>query len=613
MVDSSAASATSRTTLDDRPASVGRMFFDRVAATPDREAYRYPSSSADGGWASMTWGETGDRVTKLAAGLIALGVELEQRVAIASGTRYEWILADLAIMSAGAATTTVYPSTISEDVAYIIGDSASHIVFAEDDTQITKLRERRGDLPSVSKVVTFDGTTDGDWVISFADLEQLGCDLLADHGGAVMDRVEKTAPDSLATLIYTSGTTGRPKGVRLRHSAWTYEGYAVQEQDILSLDDVQYLWLPLAHSFGKVLLSTQLAIGFTTAVDGTVEKIIDNLAVVRPTFMGAAPRIFEKAHARINTMTADEGGVKKKIFDQAFKVGLEVSRRKLAGEGVPPHLAVQNALFDKLVFSKIRARFGGRIRFFVSGAAALNRDIAEWFHAAGLLILEGYGLTETSAGTCVNRPTNYKIGTVGIPFAGTELKVADDGELLVKGPGVMDGYHHMEDATAEALQDGWFHTGDIGEIDDAGFVRITDRKKDLFKTSGGKYVAPQIIEGQFKAVCPYASQFVVHGNERNFVSAIVTLDPDSIEGWAKNNGMAGMSYSEIVSSDAAHAMVQGYVDQLNTRLNRWEQIKRFILLDRDLSVEEGEITPSMKVKRKVVEDHYKADLDALYR
>ncbi|MGA9345046.1 MAG: long-chain fatty acid--CoA ligase [Nocardioidaceae bacterium] len=605
MADPSGALAT----LETRPDSVGRMFFDRVAATPDREAYRYPSGD---GWTSMTWGEAGERVTKLAAGLIALGIEPEQRVAIASGTRYEWILADLAIMSAGAATTTVYPSTISEDVAYILGDSDSHVVFAEDDVQIAKLRERRGDLPALAKVVTFDGSADDDWVITLADLERLGVDLLAKQSDVVSDRIEATRPDNLATLIYTSGTTGRPKGVRLRHSAWTYEGYAVNAVDILSPDDLQFLWLPLAHSFGKVLLSAQLAIGFPTAVDGTVEKIIDNLAVIKPTFMGAAPRIFEKAHARINTMAADEGGVKKLIFDQAFRVGLEVSRRRLAGKSVPPHLSLQHALFDRLVFTKIRERFGGRLRFFVSGAAALNRDIAEWFDAAGILILEGYGLTETSAGTCVNRPTAYRIGTVGMPFDGTEIKIAADGELLIKGPGVMDGYHNNQLATDETLHDGWFHTGDIGEIDDGGFVRITDRKKDLFKTSGGKYIAPQIIEGQFKAVCPYASQFVVHGNERNFVSAIITLDEEALEGWAAQHGLGGKSYAEIVTSDAAEEMVQGYVDQLNLKLNRWEQIKRFILLDRDLSVEEGEITPSMKVKRKVVEEHNQAELDALY-
>ena len=314
MADPSGALAT----LETRPDSVGRMFFDRVAATPDREAYRYPSGD---GWTSMTWGEAGERVTTLAAGLIALGIEPEQRVAIASGTRYEWILADLAIMSAGAATTTVYPSSISEDVAYILGDSDSHVVFAEDDVQIAKLRERRADLPALTKVVTFDGSADDDWVITLADLEELGVDLLAKQSDVVSDRIDATTPDNLATLIYTSGTTGRPKGVRLRHSAWTYEGYAVDAVDILSPDDLQFLWLPLAHSFGKVLLSAQLAIGFSTAVDGTVEKIIDNLAVIKPTFMGAAPRIFEKAHARVNTMAADEGGVKKMIFDQAFRVG----------------------------------------------------------------------------------------------------------------------------------------------------------------------------------------------------------------------------------------------------------------------------------------------------
>ena len=593
------------------PPSVGRMFLDRVGASSDREAYRYPTGD---GWTSLTWAQMGERVSRVAAGLIALGIEPEERVAIASGTRFEWILADLAILCAGGATTTVYPTTIADDVAYILGDSGSRIVFAEDAVQVDKLRERRSELPSVARVVTFDDVVDSgdDWVMSLADLERRGAALLRETSSAVTQRVDACRPEHLATLIYTSGTTGRPKGVRLPHSAWTYEGVAVRELDILSADDLQYLWLPLAHSFGKVLMSMQFTIGFPTAVDGRVEKIIDNLAVVRPTFMGAAPRIFEKAHGRITTMAAGEGGAKKRIFDRAFAVGTEVSRRQLAGERVPRRLAAERALYDRLVFAKIRDRFGGRIRFFISGSAALNRDIAAWFHAAGILILEGYGLTETSAGTCVNRPQSFKLGTVGQPFPGTEAKIAGDGELLIAGPGVMDGYHNNDEATAEALRDGWLHTGDIAEIDDDGFVRITDRKKDLFKTSGGKYVAPQSIEGQFKAICPYVSQFVVHGSQRNFVSAIVTLDPDAISGWAEENGLGGKSYSEIVSSDAAHAMVQKYVDELNGRLNRWETIKRFLLLDRDLSIEEGEITPSMKVKRKVVEEHFSDDLDAMY-
>ncbi len=598
-----------RATLTDRPPSVGRMFFDRVEATPDAAAFTFP---VDESWQSLTWGETGERVVRLAAGLVALGVEPEQCVAIASSTRVEWIMADLAVMCAGAATTTVYPSTIAPDVSYILADSDSHIVFAEDDAQIAKLRNHRTDLPALSRIVTFDGTPDGDWVIGLDDLERLGGDLLAQQPDTVSHRVDNTRPDHLATLIYTSGTTGRPKGVRLPHSAWTYEAAAVEELDILSIDDVQYLWLPLAHVFGKVLLSVQLAIGFQTAVDGRVEKIVDNLAVVRPTFMGAAPRIFEKVHARIVTMTADEGGIKKRIFEQAFKVGVDVTQRRQAGHTVPVYLAVQNALFDRLVFAKIRARFGGRIRFFVSGAAALNRGLAEWFDAAGLLILEGYGLTETSAGTCLNRPDHYKFGTVGQPFAGSEMKTAADGELLIKGPGVMSGYHSVDPESEKALVDGWFHTGDIGEIDAEGFVTITDRKKDLFKTSGGKYVAPQLIEGQFKAIFPHVSQIVLIGNERNFVSALITLDPESIDGWAAQHGLTGEQYAQIVTSQAAGRMVQQYVDQLNATLNRWETIKRFTVLDRDLSIEDGEMTPNLKVKRKVVEAHFKDEIDALY-
>jgi long-chain acyl-CoA synthetase len=597
------------TALDERPPSVGRMFFDRVAATPDRLAYSFPLHDI---WHEVSWRQTADRVVRLAAGLISLGIEPEQRVAIAAGTRYEWILADLAIMSAGAATTTVYPSSMTSDVAYIVGDSGSRVVFAEDDLQVAKLRESRADLPDVGRVVTFDGTPDGDWVIGLEDLEQLGERLLAECPEAVQRRVDGSRPEHLATVVYTSGTTGRPKGVRLPHSAWTYEGAAVDALDILSGDDVQYLWLPLAHVFGKVLLTAQLAVGFPTAVDGRVDKIIDNLAVVRPTFMGAAPRIFEKAHARVVTMTGDEGGARKLVFDRAFRVGVDVVRRRQAGRRVPVYLAAQNAIFDRLVFSKIRARFGGRVRFFVSGSAALNRDLAEWFAAAGLLILEGYGLTETSAGTCLNPPDRYKFGTVGKPFAGTEVDLAEDGELLIKGPGVMSGYHNPDEARDRSLVDGWLRTGDLAEIDDEGYVTITDRKKDLFKTSGGKYVSPQLIEGQFKAICPYVSQIVVHGNDRNFVSALITLDPDAIQGWAAHNGLGDRSYADIVTSDAAREMVQHYVDEVNATFNRWETIKRFVVLDRDLSIEDGEMTPSLKVKRKVVEEHYQDQLDALY-
>jgi len=595
--------------IDNRPPTVGRQFLDRVQASPEREAFRFP---VDEQWKSVTWQQAGDRVRRLAAGLVALGVEPEQRVGIASSTRYEWVLGDLAVMCAGAATTTVYPSTIADDIGYILEDSESRVVFAEDDTQLAKLREQRGRLPEVRKVVTFDGTTDGDWVISLGDLERLGDQLLAEQPDVVDQRVAGTAGDSLATIIYTSGTTGRPKGVRLVHSTWTYQGAAILARGTLREDDLQYLWLPLAHAFGKVLLSSQLSCGFATAIDGRVEKIIDNLAVVRPTFMAAAPRIFEKAYGRIVTMVKADGGVKEKLFEQAFRVAKEADRLQFEGRPVPPWLRLQRAVFDRLVFAKIRARFGGRLRFFVSGAAALDRDVAAWFHAAGMLILEGYGLTETAAGAFVNDPDDYQLGSVGTPLPGTEAKIADDGEVLIKGPCVMAGYHNLPEETAQSLSDGWLHTGDIGEIDGRGFLRITDRKKDLFKTSGGKYVAPSAIESRFKALCPYASQFLVHGNERNFCVAMITLDPEAMAQWATQHGAAGTPYAELVTSPQVREMVGGYVDQLNATLNRWETIKKWILLDHDLTVDSGELTPSMKVRRRVVEANSKDQLDALY-
>ncbi len=596
--------------LDRLAPNVAVQFLDRVAKSPDREAYRYPRGEE---WESVTWQETGDQVERIAAGLLSLGLESEQRVGIVAGTRYEWILADLGIMCAGAATTTVYPSTNAEDTAYILSDSECRIVFAEDDEQLAKLRASKAELPHLLKIVTFDGTTDGDWVIGLEDLAQLGDAYLAEHPGVINETAKTIRPDQLATLIYTSGTTGRPKGVRLRHNSWVYEGAAIEVQDILHEDDLQFLWLPMAHSFGKVLLSAQLACGFATAIDGRVEKIVENLGIVKPTFMGAAPRIFEKAHGRIVTMQQTEGGLKEKLFKQAFKVGLEVDRRVREGESVPLLLKLQHGLFDKLVFSKVRDRFGGRVRFFISGAAALNQEIAEWFHAAGIVILEGYGLTECSAGGFVNHPDDYRFGTVGPALPGSEVKLGEGDEILIKGPHVMDGYHNLPEETAKTLtEDGWLRTGDKGSLDADGFLTITGRIKDLFKTSGGKYIAPSAIEMKFKAVCPYASQFMVFGNDRNYCVALVTLDPDAMEGWAAENDMAGASYTDIVRSEKVKAMVAGYVDELNARLNRWETIKKWELLDHDLTIESGELTPSMKVKRNVVADNHQAMLDAFY-
>ncbi|OBF99846.1 AMP-dependent synthetase [Mycobacterium sp. 852014-52450_SCH5900713] len=596
--------------IENRAPSVAQMFVNRVAATPHAEAFRYPQ---DHTWASVTWQQVGERVSNLAAGLIALGIEHEDRVALASATRYEWVLVDFAIMCAGAATTTVYPTTNAADVAYIVANSGSRVVVAENQAQLDKLIEHRDELPDVSKVVVIDGNGDGDWVITLADLDLLGKQLLADSPEAVNERVAAVGPDHLASLIYTSGTTGRPKGVRLTHGAWTYTAAAIDSLDILGPTDLNFLWLPLAHAFGKVMLALPLQIGFATAIDGRVERIVDNLAALRPTLMGAAPRIFEKAHARVQDMVAEQGGLTKMMFDWAIKVGIKVSEARQTGRKPSLTTSLAYKVADRLVFTNIRERFGGRLRFFVSAAAALDRDVAQWFDAVGIIVLEGYGLTETAAASFINRPNAYRLGTVGWPFPATDVKIAGDGEVLLKGPGLMTAYHDLPDATSEALdEDGWFHTGDIGEVDPDGFLRITDRKKDMFKTSQGKYVAPSAIDARFKGTCPYVSELLVYGEGKPYCVALVSLDGEAISDWANKNGLAGKSFAEIARDDKTQQLIAGYIDALNAELNRWEQIKKFTIADRELTVESGDLTPSMKLRRKAVIDKFSDRLEALY-
>jgi len=607
-----------RDVLENRAPSIGALFRDRVAKSGHREAWQY---FKNGHLERVTWLETQERVYAMAAGLMSLGLHLEDRVAIASTTRFEWVLADLAIMCSGGATTTVYPTTIAEDVAFILSDSGARIVFAEDDGQVEKLRTHRGEIPEVMKVVTFSGEAHSgdeegdDWVISLADLEAIGREALTARPTMVDERIDLVGPEHLAVIIYTSGTTGRPKGAELTQDAIIYEGASVDSIKLLDHDDLQFLWLPLSHIFGKILLTFPLQMGFATAVDGKIDKIVDNLAVIKPTFMGAAPRIFEKAYARVSGMVETETGIKRKLMDWSLDVGRQVMEAKSAGQAPSALLNLQYAIADKLVLSKIRERFGGRVRFFISGSAALNADIARWFGSVGLLIIEGYGLTESSAATCVNRPIHgsYRYGTVGWPVPGTDVKIASDGEILIKGPGVMRGYRNRPDATAEVFDEqGFFRTGDIGEIDDLGFVKITDRKKDLFKTSGGKYIAPSQIESTLKFICPLVSQAMVYGDGKNYATALLTVDPDAATAWGAAHGMAGKSYAEITQSAEMREAMQGYIDELNTHLNRWETIKRFIVLDRDLTVDDGELTPSLKLKRRVVSDKFKDELEGLY-
>ena len=610
------ATSTAPETLTRTTTSIPQAFLERTAKTPEREAYRYPVGDE---WRSLTWKQAGERVRAIAAGLLANGIGREDRAAILSNTRYEWVLIDLGILCAGGATTTVYPSSTAEECAYILRDSDTRIVFAEDAGQLAKLRAHKAELPSLRKVVLIDGAAaapgDDDWVISLADLEAAGQAHLAKYPDAVTDVVAGVEGEHLATLIYTSGTTGKPKGVRLVHECWAYTADAIVAIGMIVPDDVEYLWLPLSHSFGKVMTGGHIRVGHTLAIDGRIPKLVDNLAVVRPQIMAAAPRIFEKVYNKVVQGAKDGGGAKWKIFQWAVGVGKRVSAKRQAGKEPSGLLALQNKIAHKLVFSKLQARFGGRLKLFISGSAPLSREIAEFFHACGILIVEGYGLTESSAASFVNRSGKYRFGTVGVPMPGTEVKLApEDGEILLKSPGIMRGYHNLADETAKTLTpDGWLRTGDIGEIDDDGFLRITDRKKDLIKTSGGKYVAPQHIEGKIKSKCPYVSNVVVHGERRNFCSALITLDEESIKAWAKNHGLENKSYGELAASDEVRQLIQGYIDDVNNELQKWETVKKFELLPRDLTVEEGELTPSLKVKRKAVEKKYGELLDGMYK
>ncbi|MDI3421047.1 AMP-dependent synthetase/ligase [Streptomyces luteolus] len=618
-----------QTQIENRPPSVASLFLERVAATPDAEAYRYPVPSASGSgpddWKSLSWGQAAERVFAIAAGLIDLGIQPEERVALASDTRVEWILADLAILCAGAATTTVYSSTNADESAYILSDSASKVLIAENEAQLAKARERRAELPDLKHVVVIDGdhglaTGEGDdWVLSLADLEARGAAYLEKHPEAVKERIGNITKDQLATLIYTSGTTGRPKGVRLPHDNWSYMAKAIAATGLVGPDDVQYLWLPLAHVFGKVLTSGQIEVGHVTAVDGRVDKIIENLPVVQPTYMAAVPRIFEKVYNGVAAKARAGGGAKYKIFQWAAGVAREYAKvtqdnfRRTGNASAPFPLSAKHAVADKLVYGKLREAFGGRLRACVSGSAALAPEIGYFFSGAGIHILEGYGLTESSAASFVNPGEAYRTGTVGKPLPGTEVRIADDGEILLRGPGIMQGYHGLPEKTDEVLEsDGWFHTGDIGELSADGYLRITDRKKDLIKTSGGKYIAPAEVEGQFKAVCPYVSNILVHGADRNFCTALVALDEPSILAWAEEQGLGGKSYAEVVADQRTVTLVDGYVRELNQGLQKWQTIKKFRLLPRDLDVEHGELTPSLKLKRPVVEREYKGLIDEMY-
>ena len=589
--------------------NVGAMLRWRVATTPASEAFRYRDANEN--WVSIDWAQTRHRVDVLAAGLLALGLASEQRVTIVAGTRIEWVLMDLAINCAGGATTTIYPNTAGDDFDYIVSDSGSVIMVAENAEQQAKLDANPEVAAQVRTVILMDGPGDGDRVLSWAQFVSLGEAKLAAEPGVVDAAIEATKPDQLATLIYTSGTTGRAKGVELLHSCWVYEGATLRDMDIIDSSYVQYLWLPLSHVFGKALIAAQMAIGFSSAVDGRVDKIVAGLGEVRPEFMCGAPRIFEKVRAAV-MLSSPRSGVKGRIARWAFAVGRESREYRLAGRAMPARMRASYALADKLVFSKLKARMGGNVEFFISGSAKMSAQVQAWFYSAGLLLVEGYGMTETSAISCFNVPAAPRFGTVGPGLPGTEIKIAEDGEVLIKGPGVMRGYHNDPERTAEVLIDGWFHTGDIGVLDEDGYLSITDRKKDLMKTSGGKYVAPVKVETVIAATIPYVSQVVAVGDGRKYISALLTMDRDNLAKWAARKGLSELSYEELTQRPELRDTLQRFMDSANAKLERWETVKRFAVLPTEFSVDDGGVTPNMKIRRKVIAERYADVVETLY-
>lgn len=593
--------------------SVGHMFRNRVAETPDALAFMDPDRAPEGPntWQRFTWAQSRVLVDQLAAGLLARGLRHEERVGIISSTRLEWILLDLAVACAAGATTTVYPNTAEEDVEYILTDSDSVMVVVENATQLAKVEAASALSEVIHTIIVLDveGVELGERVISYTQLLELGRQRLREDPEAVDRAIASTDKDTLSTLIYTSGTTGQPKGVRLLHVSWIYEGAGTKYWEIIDHTDLQYLWLPLSHVFGKALIACQIAYGFASAVDGRIDRIVAGLGEVRPTFMCGAPRIFEKVRAAVMTGST---GLKGRIARWAFAVGRDSRSYRLEGRPMPKGLALRYRIADKLVFSKLKEKLGGRIRFLISGSAKLSHQVQEWFYSAGILVVEGYGATETSAIAFLNLPSEPRFGSVGKVMPGIETRLAADGEVLIRGPIITPGYHKLPEVTAESFTDGWFHTGDLGEFDQEGNLTITDRKKDLFKTSGGKYIAPQKVENAVTANIPYISQAVAVGDGRKYCSALLVLDPVLLGKWAQKHQLEHLSYAELSQRPEIRASIERQLEKANARLERWETIKRFAILDHELTVENDGVTPNMKIRRAAVTKRHEALIESLY-
>lgn len=612
------------------------MFFTRADRLADRARFRH---CVQGTWRDVSWQDAAKRVRRIAAAFLELGVRRGDRVCLMSGTRTAWIECDLGILSAGAVSVPIYPSSTAEECAFILWNAGARVIIVENHDLLARVREVKRDgfiLPDVEvpdaedgtprpspgdrvalaidKIILLEGDPDGDPdVLSFEGLLALGSRVLGQHEATLRDVRESVEPDDLATIVYTSGTTGPPKGVVQTHrNHLSILEMVAEDTGVFSPGDVDFLFLPLAHSFARLQEFAAIYMGSTTAVARSLDTVLEDLAATRPHVIPAVPRVYEKIYTRIRGQ-ATASPVKQHVFSWAVGVGRAVSKLVQKGEPVPFHLELQRKLAHKLVFSKLHAKLGGNVKYFVSGGAPLSAEVAEFFHAAGLLILEGYGLTETTPALCINRPSKYRFGTVGPAFSQVQLRLAEDGELLAKGPNVAQGYYKRPLATAEAWdQDGWFHTGDIAEISDDGFVRIVDRKKELIITAGGKNIAPQNVENALKT-STYLSQAMLVGDRKPYCVAVVTLSPDEILAWAAQNGKVGATVEELSDDLDVRSLIAREIEERSAKLARYETPKKFSIVYPDFTVDTGELTPSLKLKRRKVFERHGDTIERLYR
>jgi len=572
--------------------------------------------------------EVFEQVRDISLGLTALGISRGDRVALVSESRPEWILTDLAVLTAGAVTVPIYPTLTGQQARYILQDSGARIAVVSTAAQLEKMQDVRHQLPALEAIVVMDLATPSESpsVLSFASLVERGhARMMAEWGAGreFRDSARQVGPSDLATIIYTSGTTGEPKGVMLTHASLVANMCAGAQALDVHQDDVALSFLPLSHAFERMVVYVYLLTGVTAIFAESFETIGRDVALVRPTVFTGVPRVYEKIQARILEKGQAESGAKAALFRWAVGVAQARGRARLKGRQPSLLTALQAKLADRLVFSKVRAGVGGRLRYLVSGSAPLPVAVAEFFHGVGLPVIEGYGLTETAPILTVNPPDAPRAGTVGKAVAGVELRIAEDGEILARGPNLMDGYFNKPEATADAIRDGWFHTGDIGTLDADGYLSITDRKKDLLVTSGGKKIAPQPIENILRH-SPLISEAVVLGDRRKYAVALIVPEFAALERRLKDLGRPpGETPSAPAGSAAGHraalvkrtdvlALYQEIVDGLNRELSQFERIKRIAVLPREFTIEGGELTPSLKVKRKVVEDRWRQEIEALY-